>query len=77
MFAFWREDDLNSLYVNSGKLSLHRGSLNPANNQVYCHKMVKTCERHATYRSGKQSRFHSSFSHMFVLNGLMTLPFFL
>lgn len=53
MFAFWREDDLNSLYANSGKLSLHRGSLNPANNQVYCPKTVKTCGRHATFRSGK------------------------
>lgn len=78
MFAFWREDDLNFLYVNSGKLSLRRGSLNPANNQVYCHKMVKMRGRHATTDlENNPGSVPASPTRLFVLNALMALPFFL
>lgn len=49
MFAFWREEDFNFLYVNSGKSSLHGGSLNLADNGTYCQRTVKTCEGHACY----------------------------
>lgn len=72
MFEFWRKDDFNFLYVNSGKLSLYSGSLNPASNSLllWVDRLSINLENHPGF-------LPASPTHLFVLYDLIKFPFFL